>query len=108
MKHIKRLRLFGNISKPETMRTIGYSRITEKEIEKSKGRCKMKLRIECDGEKTRVWLDDLELTDCIKNIEFKQDAVGLPLVNLSLHPVNTSDFLHPFPLLKDVKRPDNV
>ncbi len=68
----------------------------------------MKLRIECDGEKTRVWLDDLELTDCIKNIEFKQDAVGLPLVNLSLYPVNTSDFLHPFPLLKDVKRPDNV
>lgn len=52
----------------------------------------MTCKIICDGNQTRVWIDELEVTAAIKSIKFEQESDAYPVLDLSLYPFDPLKF----------------
>lgn len=48
----------------------------------------MNFKIECDGEKTRIFLGGMEITNCVNSIELKCDSSGLPEISMKFYPIS--------------------
>lgn len=47
-----------------------------------------KFRLECDGERTKIWVGDSEISNMTEKIEFSQVRNGIPRVELTFYPID--------------------
>ena len=52
-----------------------------------------RFKIECDGENTKIWLGDEEISGIVDTVEFKQMADSPPQVKLIFCPIDPVKFL---------------
>lgn len=48
----------------------------------------VKFRIECNGEGTKIWIGDEEISGMTERVEFSQTGDGFPRVELAFYPVD--------------------
>ena len=46
-----------------------------------------KFRLECDGERTKIWVGDSEISNMAEKVEFSQVGNGIPRVELTFYPI---------------------
>lgn len=51
-----------------------------------------RFKIECDGENTKIWLGDEEISGIVDAVEFKQMADSPPQVKLTFYPIDPVKF----------------
>lgn len=51
-----------------------------------------RFKIECDGENTKIWLGDEEISGIVDTVEFKQMADSPPQVKLIFCPIDPVKF----------------
>lgn len=47
-----------------------------------------KFRLECDGERTKIWVGDSEISNMTERVEFSQAGNGIPRVELTFYPID--------------------
>ena len=47
-----------------------------------------KFRLECDGDRTKIWVGDSEISNMIEKVEFSQVGNGIPRVELTFCPID--------------------
>lgn len=47
-----------------------------------------KFRLECDGERTKIWVGDSEISNMTERVEFSQAGNEIPRVELTFYPID--------------------
>ena len=47
-----------------------------------------KFRLECDGEGTKIWVGDSEISNMTERVEFSQAGNEIPRVELTFYPID--------------------
>lgn len=53
-----------------------------------------KFRIECDGNKTQIWIGDEEISKTVEKIVFEQRGDSPPRVKLTFYPIDFDCFAY--------------